>query len=140
MLDTAGYYDPDLLDKDKERIIDSIYELGRMRNQYRSELSGNIINESPEVDPVLPEIIPVVYTKEIGLQHQLFFSSDPSENPVLNHTDTDNMIYAEVDGTQVVKQNYRLRMRLSKDASINGMYVPKNTPVFGFIAFSPTGH
>ena len=137
LLDTAGYYDPDLLDKDKERIIDSIYELGRMRNQYRSELSGNIINESPEVDPVLPEIIPVVSTKEIGLQHQLFFSSDPSENPVLNHTDTDNMIYAEVDGTQVVKKNYRLRMRLSKDASINGMYVPKNTPVFGFISFQP---
>ena len=135
LLDTAGYYYPDLLDKDKERIIDSIYELGRMRNQYRSELSDNIINESPEVDPVLPEIIPVVSTKEIGLQHQLFFSSDPSENPVLNHTDT--KIYAEVDGTQVVKKNYRLRMRLSKDASINGKYVPKNTPVFGFISFQP---
>ena len=42
-----------------------------------------------------------------------------------------------MDGTQTVKTNYRLQMRLEKSAQINGVLVPKNTPVYGFISFKP---
>ncbi|WP_026935013.1 conjugative transposon protein TraM [Christiangramia echinicola] len=140
LLDSAGYYDPDLYDKEKQRIIDSIDNYRPVQysdNSYNHESSEANIQEATIIDPILPESNTIISTKEIELEHQLFFSSDPSENPELVQAKTDNMIYAEVDGTQVVKQNYRLRMRLSKDASINGRYVPKNTPVFGFISFQP---
>ena len=42
-----------------------------------------------------------------------------------------------VDGTQVVKANSRLRMRLAQPASIGDKFIPKNTPVFGFVSFQP---
>ncbi|MCP9200579.1 conjugative transposon protein TraM [Gramella sp. GC03-9] len=140
LIDSAGFYDPDLIDKEKQRIVDSIYNSGRIRyseNPYRGEASAIIQKNKAEIDSILPKVSTVTSSKEIGLEHQLFFSSNPSENSELGSSDTDNMIYAEVDGTQVVKQNYRLRMRLSEDARINGMLVPKNTPVFGFISFQP---
>ncbi len=140
LIDTAGFYDPDLIDKEKQRIVDSIYNSGRIRysdNPYRGEASAMIQKNKAEIDPILPKATTVISAKEIGLEHQLFFSSNPSENSELGSSDTDNMIYVEVDGTQVVKQNYRLRMRLSEDARIDGMLVPKNTPVFGLISFQP---
>src|SRR5690606_34918856 len=56
-------------------------------------------------------------------------------NPKLDIANTDAEILVEVDGSQVVKTNYRLRMRLLKDALINGVKIPKNTSVFGFISF-----
>ena len=58
-------------------------------------------------------------------------------NPKMDIANTDAEILVEVDGNQVVKTNYRLRMRLIKDALINGVKVPRNTPVFGFISFKP---
>lgn len=42
-----------------------------------------------------------------------------------------------VDGDQIVKANTRLRMRLTKAATINSKLMPKNTLVFGFISFQP---
>ncbi|WP_373056366.1 conjugative transposon protein TraM [Zunongwangia sp. H14] len=140
LIDSAGFYDPDLIDKEKQRIVDSIYNSGRISysdNPYRSAASVIIKKEKSEIDSTLPKAPTVISVKEIGLEHQLFFSSNPSENPGQTPSNIDNMIYAEVDGTQVVKQNYRLRMRLSEDARINGILIPKNTPVFGFISFQP---
>lgn len=43
----------------------------------------------------------------------------------------------EVEGNQVVKKNYRLRMQLTKDATINGKLIPKNSLIYGFIKFQP---
>lgn len=140
LIDTAGFYDPDLIEKEKQRIVDSIYDSGRIRysdNSYRGAASAIIIEEKVELDSFLTKTTTAISAKELGLEHQLFFSSNPSENSELGSSDTDNMIYAEVDGTQVVKQNYRLRMRLNEDARIDGMLIPKNTPVFGFISFQP---
>jgi len=42
-----------------------------------------------------------------------------------------------VDGTQTVKTNSRLHMRLIREAYINGMTVPKNTSLYGVITFKP---
>lgn len=138
LIDSAGFYDPDLINKEKQRIVDSIYDSGRIiysDTPYRSATS--VFIKKDRADSSLPKATTIISAKEIGLEHQLFFSSNPSENSELGSSDTDNMIYVEVDGTQVVKQNYRLRMRLSEDARINGMLFPKNTPVFGLISFQP---
>ncbi|MDO7174037.1 conjugative transposon protein TraM, partial [Mariniflexile sp. AS56] len=48
-----------------------------------------------------------------------------------------NMIYVRVDGTQTVKTNFRLQMRLEKEALIDGQRIPRNTPLYGFISFKP---
>ena len=71
------------------------------------------------------------------MEHQLFFASHPIENEDLNVKNTDDFIYVRVDGTQTVKANHRLQMRLIKDANVYGQHYPKNTPVYGFVSFQP---
>lgn len=76
--------------------------------------------------------------KEIGLEHQLFFSSQPLKNKTeVASINTDPYIYVEVDGEQVVKTNSRLRIRLIENAVINAKSVQKNTLIYGFISFKP---
>lgn len=138
LLDSTGIYDPDLLEKDKMRIVDSIYSQGRINyseNAYRnkpSKVPFKVVE--PKTDSVVLEIKPTISVKELGLEHQLFFASDPKENRT---QDKANSIPVIVDGTQTVKTNYRLRMRLMKDAIINNIKIPRNTPVYGFVSFMP---
>ncbi len=142
LIDSLGFYDPDLPEKEKERIIDSIYTAGRInytKQTYR------VTNSSPNSTPMKTSKDTTLASseenkiepKEIGLEHQLFFSSDPKINEINVQLDTDPSIYVSVDGTQVVRSNHRLRMRLTKDALINGQIIPKNTPIFGFVTFQP---
>lgn len=141
LLDSTGVYDPDLLNKEKMRIVDSIYNEGRISYSDRSfrkpkvkiepkQLQKNSISERGMREE---RIIP----KELGLEHQLFFASNPLENENLIAQNTDAFIYARVDGTQTVRNDYRLRMRLTKDALINNVSFPKNMPVYGFVSFKP---
>ncbi len=136
LLDSTGIYDPDLLEKDKMRMVDSIYSQGRINyseNAYRNEPSKVPFKVvEPKTDCVVLE--PIISVKELGLEHQLFFASDPKENRT---QDKVNSIPVIVDGTQTVKTNYRLRMRLMKDAIINNIKIPRNTPVYGFVSFKP---
>ncbi len=141
LLDSLGYYDPENAIKEKERIVDSIYRLGKIdykENRYRNAApkikTKPII---PKKDSIVHKVDPTIETKEIGLKHQLFFASNPLKNELSTYTKTDNQIYVIVDGNQTVKANFRLRMRLYKDAIISNRLIQKNTPVFGFISFQP---
>ena len=80
--------------------------------------------------------MPTITTKEIGLEHQLFFASDPKEN-MQKPLNTDFFIPVVVDGTQTVKTHYRLRMRVMKDAILNNVRIPRNTLIYGFVSFQP---
>ncbi|RDK89156.1 conjugative transposon protein TraM [Marinirhabdus gelatinilytica] len=141
LIDSLGFYDPDLPEKEKERIVDSIYDAGRI--QYSSRTYQNIgarkivAKNTSEIDSteILAEL--KIEAKELGLEHQLFFASAPDKNDVLINANTDSEILAVVDGDQVVKVNSRLRMRLMNTATINGKVISKNTPIFGFIKFQP---
>lgn len=145
LLDSTGVYDPDLLDKQKMRIVDSIYEQGQIRYSERTYKNINpryIPQENTEekVKDTIDEIQEnetKVAAKELGLEHQLFFASHPIENEDLNSKNTDAFIYVRVDGTQTVRTDYRLQMRLLKDATIYGQHYSKNTPVYGFVNFKP---
>ncbi len=136
-IDSLGYYDPELSEKQKERIIDSIYTLGESR--YAAIYSAK--EERP--NPVLSQKIDTPETqakrkieaKEIGLEHQLFFASNPQENEFSNPGNTVSEIPVVVDGTQVVKTNSRIRLRITKSTIIDNLEIQKNTPVFGFISF-----
>jgi len=138
-MDSLGYYDPDFLDNEKERIVDSIYKNNRINytndtyvvpERYRRKTKINIDSAATKKEEAIA-------LKELGLEHQLFFAANPMANPKVDIANTDSEILVEVDGNQIVKTNHRLRMRLTKEALINGITVPKNTPVFGFISFKP---
>ncbi|GAA3657364.1 hypothetical protein GCM10022397_46820 [Flavivirga jejuensis] len=143
LLDAAGVYDPDLLDKEKMRIVDSIYSQGRInytdRDYRKSEIKTVVqpkIIQKNTIDAI-EENETSITAKERSLEHQLFFASKPLQNESLNTQNTDAFIYVRVDGTQTVKINYRLQMRLTKEAYINNILVPKNTLIYGFISFKP---
>ena len=141
LIDSLGFYDPDLQNKEKERIVDSIYKSGRINYSENSYRRASTELRKPEVqltDSIIPEIKESLETKEIGLEHQLFFSSQPLKNKTeIASINTDPYIYVEVDGEQVVKTNSRLRMRLIENAVINAKSVQKNTLIYGFISFKP---
>ena len=141
LIDSLGYYDPDLPEREKKRIVDSIYEAGKIQyseKRYQNFGQNKVEKKQPvEIDSA--EIIRAlkIQAKELGLEHQLFFAAAPKPNEFSIIGNTDATIYVVVDGDQIVKANTRLRMRLTKAARINGKQMPKNTLLFGFISFQP---
>tara|TARA_R110002012_G_scaffold1719_1_gene8366 strand:- start:15767 stop:16702 length:936 start_codon:yes stop_codon:yes gene_type:complete len=141
LIDSLGFYDPDLPEREKKRIVDSIYDAGRI--QYSEKQYQNfgqrkvakkqiILIDSAEVKKEQQ-----IQAKEMGLEHQLFFGSSPKAIDISIIRNTDATIHVVVDGDQVVMANTRLRMRLTKAALINDKQMPKNALVFGFISFQP---
>jgi len=136
-IDSLGYYDPELSEKQKERIIDSIYTLGESR--YAAIYSAKEERPNPvptqKIDTLETQAKRKIEAKEIGLEHQLFFASHPQENEFLSSSTTVSEIPVVVDGTQVVKTNSRIRLRITKSTIIENKEIHKNTLVFGFISF-----
>ena len=141
LIDSMGFYDPDLPEKDKQRIVDSIYKSGRIQyseKTYRNMGTKKVVaTVAPEIDSAEIKAAQKIDAKEMGLEHQLFFASAPVQNEISATGTTDAEIFAVVDGDQVVKTNSRLRMRLTKAATINNQRIEKNTPIYGFISFQP---
>ena len=141
LIDSLGFYDPDLTEREKERIVDSIYKAGRINYSQKTYQNIDAKKEATmvatKVDSTEIENERKIKAKEIGLDHQLFFASAPIKNEPSVTSTTDATINAVVDGDQVVKANFRLRMRLAEDATINNKKIPKNTPIYGFISFKP---
>jgi hypothetical protein len=141
LIDSMGYYDPDLPEREKKRIVDSIYDAGKIHyseKRYTNFGKKKVEKKQPvEIDSseILREL--KIEAKELGLEHQLFFAAAPKPSNLAIIGNTDATIYAVVDGDQIVKANSRLRMRLTKAATINGKLMQKNTPLFGFISFQP---
>ena len=141
LIDSLGYYNPDLPELEKERIVDSIYAAGKIKYSKSSYQNPGERKIGPkkvqEIDSAEIKREQKIESKELGLEHQLFFAASPKPNDISIIGNTDEAIYAVADGDQVVQANSRLRMRLINTATINGRVVPKNTPVFGFISFQP---
>ncbi|RAJ21060.1 uncharacterized protein DUF3714 [Gelidibacter algens] len=141
LIDSLGFYDPDLPQREKERIVDSIYNSGKI--QYSEKRYQNFGKEKvtrmdkKQIDSTEIKTEQKIQAKELGLEHQLFFAASPKPNDSATHGHTDESIYVVVDGDQIVKAKTRLRMRLTKAATINNRLMPKNTLVFGFISFQP---
>ena len=141
LIDSLGFYDSDLTEREKERIVDSIYKAGRINYSDKTYQNIGVKKEATtvaiQIDSTEIENERKINAKEIGLDHQLFFASAPIKNEPSVSGTIDATINAVVDGDQVVKAKYRLRMRLAKDAIINDKRIPKNTPIYGFISFKP---
>jgi len=141
MIDSLGFYNRDLPEMEKERIVDSIYGAGKIKYSTASYKhigkKRTVPKREKEIDSTELKMKQKIAAKELGLEHQLFFAAAPKKNQMSILGSTDKMMYAVVDGNQVVKDNSRLRMRLVQDAMINNKKVPKNTPIYGFISFQP---
>ncbi|WP_339714627.1 conjugative transposon protein TraM [uncultured Kriegella sp.] len=141
LIDSLGFYDPDLPEREKERIVDSIYDAGKIKyseKKYRNLGQKKVTqNNIEQIDSAEIRREQKIETKELGLEHQLFFAASPKPNTFSSIGNTDESIYAVVDGDQIVTANTRLRMRLTKSETINGKLIPKNATVFGFISFKP---
>ncbi|MCK0135988.1 conjugative transposon protein TraM [Arenibacter sp. S6351L] len=139
-LDSTGVYDPDFMDKDKQRIVDSIYSQGRIdysESRYRNvetkkaRVDAPIKNDTIEVDAEQP-----ISTKELALEHQLFFAADPKSNS-LSFVPNPPVVKVEVDGSQVVRANSRLQLRLLQEIQLGTIKIPKNTLLYGIVSFKP---
>ena len=143
LLDSLGYYDPQFAEKEKERIVDSIYQANQI--QYEPRQYAELGNPTKDVAPrpvldsaALRQELHVA-TQEMGLQHQLFFAGATSTSLNKNPVDvtTNDGLHAVVEGGQVVKANSRIRLRLTSDYTINGVALSKNTLIFGTVSFQP---
>lgn len=141
LIDSLGFYDPDLPQREKEHIVDSIYEAGKIQyseKRYQNLGQKKVVQKKmQQIDSTDIKREQKIEAKELGLEHQLFFAASPKPNEISIIGNTDETIYVVVDGDQIVKANTRLRMRLTKAATINNKLMPKNTLVFGFISFQP---
>jgi len=145
MIDEKGYFNPAYIEYEKQRIIDSIYQKEEAQQEERAYHNEDIkFFEQHSIDVKEKDSILIVNSenqinilKELDLGHQLFFASNPKEViDLINHT-RDMQIPVRVDGTQTVKKDYRLRLRLIRDAIINNKIIPRNTIVYGFVNFKP---
>ena len=140
-LDSTGLYNPDLPEQEKKRIVDSIYKAGKIQyseKRYQNFGQKKIAQKATQqIDSAVIKREQKIEAKELGLEHQLFFAASPKPNEFSIIGNTDESISVIVDGDQIVTANTRLRMRLTKSATINGKLMLKNTPVFGFISFQP---
>lgn len=140
LLDSMGVYDSDLLTKEKMRLVDSIYNQGRISYSDRSYRKPEINTpiKTIQIDTIETiEINKTTQIKQLALEHQLFFASVPKKEEEHKIQPTDSNIYVIVDGAQTVKKNYRLKMRLINDALIGGAIIPKNSNIYGFVSFKP---
>ena len=141
LIDSLGFYNPDLPEREKERIVDSIYDAGRIHyteKRYQNFGQKKVAQkELEQIDSAEVKRELKIQARELGLEHQLYFAASPKPNDFAILGNTDETIYAVVDGDQIVMTNTRLRMRLTKAATINGKQMPKNTFIFGFISFQP---
>lgn len=147
LLDNMRYYQPQQDSIRKQHMIDSIYSLGQKRSRSLAALrrledthshrsNKATISANKNTITINKNEI-TVDAKELGLEHQLFFASNPKNNSIIGKYETDAQIFVQVDGTQTVKKDFRLRMRLLKEATIRGYHFPRSTPIYGFVSFKP---
>lgn len=137
MVDDKGYFNPDYMEYEKQRIIDSVYSSGSLTpKREHMEVWKEMPSIEPETEPThIKEPLPdsFITSEEMTLEQQLFFASRPK---VLE--DKTNLgILVEVDGKQVLRKNSRIRLRLVEPTTINGHRFLKYTVLFGTVRFQP---
>ncbi|WP_232520972.1 conjugative transposon protein TraM [Flagellimonas nanhaiensis] len=138
-IDSTGLYDPDLEEKRRQKLVDSIYRHGRINyTQVPEKVVPN--GYQMGIKSRAPSKNEVRETRDFSQAHAAFFNSAPTiTNPEteLESPSNDAFIIVEVNGEQTVRQDERLELRLAVDAEIAGRIVPRNTLVYGFVTFQP---
>ena len=131
-INSVGIYDVNNPQDVKQRMIDSIYANGQM--DY-SKKTASIKSPQRDWETVKNEL-----NSEIKDSHKDFFSKIPDNGKIEDSTklgNTDEVIYAEINGDQKVMANGRVQMRITRPHKINGLLYPVNTYIYGFVSFAP---
>lgn len=137
LLDSLGRFDRDLMDKEKQRMVDSIYRMGRI--DYSDETyTPKIVPKKTLLkrkvnDTIAMEVDSIGKLKKMGLEQQLFFAVSPQVDALTSG----QRIRVAIDGKQTVKVNDRLRLRCLADGEIQGIPIVKNTLIYGIVTFRP---
>jgi hypothetical protein len=142
-LDSTGVYDPDFMEKEKIRLVDSIYTNSQKDYSTGTYKKPNLVKENvistvteKEKENQKKEEAEAlrIEAKEMALEQQLFFASNPLLNAVDDSTPSVNVI---VDRKEVLRVNDRIEMRTQHDVTIEGYFIPRNTQLFGIVSFKP---
>ncbi|MBO0341497.1 conjugative transposon protein TraM [Flagellimonas profundi] len=137
MIDDKGYFNPDYMEYEKQRVIDSVYASSAFStNREESPEPMEVIERKTSHDDILealePEPVSAPTAADLSLSHQLFYASSPLD-PALDHLE----IKAYVDGDQTLRDGQRLDLRLSESVDLDGIKVPRGTRLFGFVKIRP---
>jgi len=139
-LDSLGVYDPLLVEKKRDRVVDSIYNQERLSYEKSIRFQEHVLSEQPENGNTLEErpsknmFIP----REFAVEHKEFFRPREKSRSFMKKTSkTDTIISVIVNGDQKVKVHDRLELILIEDALINGKFYARNTLLYGFVSFQP---
>ena len=138
LLDSLGVFDPALEEKNRERVVDSIYRYGNINYEEESwgdEITEEEISNEEAVKTGEQVVVPLVVTQDFSVVHRNFFRPLPEKaNIKENIAGSDTSILAMVHGNQVVRANDRLELILAADTRIRDQIFPKNTLLYGFVA------
>lgn len=137
MIDDKGYFNPDYMEFEKQRVIDSVYASNSFStNRGVPPEPMEVIERTTSHDDILevvgPEPVSVPNAAALSLFHQLFYASSPLD-PALDHLE----IKAYVDGDQTLRDGQRLDLRLSESVDLGGINVPRGTRLYGFVKIRP---
>lgn len=138
MVDDKGYFNPDYMEYEKQRIIDSVYRSGSLAPKRepieRPEVESPPMEHEAGIKQIKePKPDHRITPHELALEHQLFFASHPKTEKMF----MEKGIRVRVDGTQIVRNGHRLALRLETEAHINGKTLPRNTRIYGFVKIQP---
>lgn len=139
MVDDKGYFNPDYMEYEKQRIIDSIYVAAQDTHDAPlppKRATTLPVSKPKREKPLISDTAPItknIETNELALEHQLFFASKPtSSNKFPN-----GIPIVRVDGHQQIGEGQRLELMLTSAITINGAPLPKYTRVYGFVKIRP---
>ncbi|MEM6895624.1 MAG: conjugative transposon protein TraM [Bacteroidota bacterium] len=137
-IDSTGLYDPDLREKRRQQLVDSIYRHGRIH--YADSTMELAKTPHPENKKTTSKNGQFKEPRDFARAHTAFFTSDPIVELPKTKQDspsTDAFIIVEVNGEQTVRANERLELRLAVDAEIGGISFLRNTLLYALVTLQP---
>ena len=134
LLDSMGMYDPMLEEKERQRIVDSIYATAQI-SYDKEEANGS---DNPKTQVKDSQVQAQRINIDFAARHETFFEGVeviPKPNTTEVTSTTDPFILVEVNGEQTVRNDERLELRLAVEATIQGVVLERNTLVYGFTSF-----
>ena len=139
-INEEGSYDPDLPQKVKEHIVDSIINNGtaNMTSQISKRMGNDSIDNNKSrfqhLSEPLKEEVDLVDERSL---HQEFFLYNPQIFKGSSEGPSDLSFSAEVRGDQVVRNNDRLELTLMDSVSLEGRILLPNTRFYATVFLQP---
>nr|WP_292968761.1 conjugative transposon protein TraM [Allomuricauda sp.] len=129
----TGTHDPLWQERERRRIVDSIYREGRIdygKGSYRRPKREAGVDTKAGTPAPAPSPEPIDFSKA----HTAFFGSDPIRRDSVHPPVA---ILAMVNGEQRVRAGDRLELRLGEDVELGGRVFPRNTLLYGLVSLGP---